>query len=80
MATNMLLKNFRVLYSIGGAIKSFKFNTENELFFSEIDLGLVGSRLCFIVDKQRLTKDGGTGTTYAKGKMQFFCTMLRGEF
>ena len=51
-------KNFRVLDAIGGPIKHSKYMTKNDLVFSELDLGLVGSILCGRMDNHRLAKYG----------------------
>ena len=50
------MKKIKVPDADGEPIKCEKYNTENDLVFSGIELGLVNSILCGRVDNHRTTK------------------------
>ena len=53
-----IIENFRVADSIWYIIKYSKYDNDNDLVFRGLDLGLVKSILCGIVEKHRLNNTG----------------------
>ena len=53
---HIIEENFRVLDAIGYTIKYYKYNTDNDWFFSGIDLGLFEISLFLRVEKQKFPR------------------------